>query len=73
MPTHQKATHIELAYPKEQKMQIDVKLKTNNIIIEFDIFGSFLPPLGLFSQKQIHFPITMSKHFAWANKNNFQD
>jgi hypothetical protein len=42
-------------------VQIDVKLKTNIFIIGFGIFGSFLPPLGLFSQNQIHFPISMSK------------
>jgi hypothetical protein len=39
MPTHQKATHIELTYPNELKVQTDVKLKTNKIIIGFGIFG----------------------------------
>jgi hypothetical protein len=48
MPTHQKATHIELTYSKELKKYIDVKLKTNKVIIGFSILGSFLPPLGFF-------------------------
>jgi hypothetical protein len=48
MPTHQKATPIELTYSKELKRYIDVKLKTNKVIIGFSILGSFLPPLGFF-------------------------
>jgi hypothetical protein len=54
-------------------VQIDVKLKTNIFIIGFGIFGSFLPPLGLFSQNQIHFPISMSKTLVLVNQNIFQD
>jgi hypothetical protein len=48
MPTLQKGTQNELAYPKELKRAIDVKLKTNKIIKGFGIFGSLLPPLDLF-------------------------
>jgi hypothetical protein len=54
-------------------VQIDVKLKTNKIIIGFGIFGSFLPPLGLFSQNKFIFLSLCQKHFALANQNNFQD
>jgi hypothetical protein len=57
MPTHQKATHIELTYSKELKKYIDVKLKTNKVIIGFSILGSFLPPLGLFSQSKLFWQI----------------
>jgi hypothetical protein len=49
-------------------VQIGVKLKTNNIIIEFDIFGSFLPPLGLFLQNKFIFLSLCQKHFALANQ-----
>jgi hypothetical protein len=57
MPTHQKATPIELTYSKELKRYIDVKLKTNKVIIGFGILGSFLPPLGLFSQSKLFWQI----------------
>jgi hypothetical protein len=57
MPTHQKATPIELTYSKELKRYIDVKLKTNKVIIGFSILGSFLPPLGLFSQSKLFWQI----------------
>jgi hypothetical protein len=57
----------------ELKVQIDVKLKTDKIIIGFGIFGSFLPPLGLFSQNKFIFLSLCQKHFALKNQNNFQD
>jgi hypothetical protein len=60
MPTHQKATHIELTYSKELKKYIDVKLKTNKVIIGFSILGSFLPPLGFFSQSKLFWQMKIS-------------
>jgi hypothetical protein len=73
MPTHQNTTINEITYPKELRRAIDVKLKTNNIIKGFGIFGSPFPPLVLFSQKQIHFPFFMSKTFVLANPKIFQE
>jgi hypothetical protein len=72
MPTHQKATHIELTYPKELKEQIDVKLKTNKVIIGFGIFGSLVPPLGLFSQNKFIFLSLCQKHLFWQIKISFR-
>jgi hypothetical protein len=73
MPTHQKATHNELTYPKELRRAIDVKLKTNKIIKEFGIFGSLLPPLGLFSQNKFVFLSLCQKHLFWQIKISFKN
>jgi hypothetical protein len=72
MPTHQKSTHIKLTYPKELKEQIDVKLKTNKIVIGFGILESFLPPLGLFSQNKFMFLSLCQKHLFWQIKISFK-
>jgi hypothetical protein len=49
MPTNLKATQSAISFFKE------CKLKTNLSHIEFGIFGSLLPPLGLFSQNKFFF------------------
>jgi hypothetical protein len=49
MPTHLKATQSAISFFKE------CKLKSNFSHIEFGIFGSLLPPLGLFSQNKFFF------------------
>jgi hypothetical protein len=48
-------------------MQIEI----NKIFKEFGIFGSLLPPLGLFSQKQILFHISNSNTLVLANREIF--
>jgi hypothetical protein len=53
-------------------MQIYVKLKTNKIIIEFGIFGSLLPPLGLFSQNKFFFLSLCQIHLIWQIKRSFK-
>jgi hypothetical protein len=47
------------------------KLKTILSHIGFGIFGSLLPPFGLFSQKNL-FPISISKHLFWQIKRSFK-
>jgi hypothetical protein len=53
-------------------MQIYAKLRTNKIIIEFSIFGSLLPPLGLFSQNKLLFLSLCQKHLFWQIKRSFK-
>jgi riboflavin transporter FmnP len=53
-------------------MQIYVKLKTNKIIIEFGIFGSLLPPLGLFSENKFVFLSLYQKYLFWQIKRSFK-
>jgi hypothetical protein len=48
-------------------------LKTNLSHIGFGIFGSLLPPLGLFSQNKFFFPISISKTLVLENKEIFQE
>jgi hypothetical protein len=73
MPAHQRATQNELTHSKELRRAIDVKLKTNNIIKGFGIFGSLLPPLGLFSQNKFIFLSLCQKTFVLANQKIFQE
>jgi hypothetical protein len=49
------------------------KLKTNKIFMEFGIFGSPLPPLGLFSQNKLFFLSLMSDTLVLANQEIFQE
>jgi hypothetical protein len=53
-------------------MQIYVKLKTNKIFKEFDIFGSLLPPLGLFSQNKFISLSLCQTHLFWQIKRSFK-
>jgi hypothetical protein len=73
MPTHPKAIQKELTYPKELRRAIDVKLKTNNIMKGFGIFGSLLPPLGLFLQNKFIFLSLYQKHLFWQIKRSFKN
>jgi hypothetical protein len=73
MPAHQRATQNELTHSKELRRAIDVKLKTNNIIKGFGIFGSLLPPLGLFSQNKFIFLSLCQKHLFWQIKKSFKN
>jgi hypothetical protein len=52
MPTHQKQLKMQQHFQREAK---GCKLKTNLTHIGFGIFGSLLPPLGLFSQNKFFF------------------
>jgi hypothetical protein len=58
-----------------QREAKECKLKTNLSHIEFGIFGSFLPPLGLFSQNKFFFLSLYQKHLFWqierSLKSNF--
>jgi hypothetical protein len=54
-----------------QREAKECKLKTNLSHIGFGIFGSLLPPLGLFSQNNF-FPISISKHLFWQINRSFK-
>jgi hypothetical protein len=47
-------------------------LKTNKLIIESGIFGSLLPPLGLFSQNKFFCLSLSQKHSFWQIKRSFK-
>jgi hypothetical protein len=47
-------------------------LKTNLSHIGFGIFGSLLPPLGLFSQSKFFFLSLHKKHLFWQNKRSLK-
>jgi hypothetical protein len=49
-------------------LQIEVKQKNKLNKYENWYIWIILPPLGLFSQKQIHFLTSKSKHFIFANQ-----
>jgi hypothetical protein len=51
-------------------VQIDVKLKT--IYIGFGIFGSFLPPLGLFSKTNSFSYLYVKNTWFWQIKMSFK-
>jgi hypothetical protein len=62
-----KATQNALTYPNvSEKVQIDVKLKTNKIIIGFGIFGSFCHHLVCFrktnSFSYLYVKYTLKEH-----------
>jgi hypothetical protein len=48
------------------------KLKTNKIFKEFGIFGSLLPPLGLFSQNKFFFLFLRPTHLFWQIERSFK-
>jgi hypothetical protein len=48
------------------------KLKTNKIFKEFGIFGSLLPPLGLFSQNKFFFLSLSPTHLFWQIERSFK-
>jgi hypothetical protein len=48
------------------------KLKTNKIFKEFGIFGSLLPPLGLFSQNKLFFLSPSPTHLFWQIERSFK-
>jgi hypothetical protein len=50
----------------------ECKLKTNSSHIRFGIFGSLLPPLGLFSQNKFFFLSLYQKHLFWQIKGSFK-
>jgi hypothetical protein len=53
-------------------VQIDVKLKTNKVIIGFGIFRSLLPPPGLLSQNKFIFLSLCQKHLFWQIKISYK-
>jgi hypothetical protein len=72
MPTHKKATQIELTYPKELRRanccQIEDQLILHRI---WHIWITFATTWFVFA-KQINFPIFMSKHLFWQIKKIFK-
>jgi hypothetical protein len=50
----------------------ECKLKTNLSHIGFGIFGSLLPPLGLFSQNTFFFLFPSSTHLFWQIERFFK-
>jgi hypothetical protein len=55
-----------------QREAKECKLKTNLSHIGFGIFGSLLPPLGLFSQNKFFFLFICQKHLFWQIKISFK-
>jgi hypothetical protein len=53
---------VQQHFQREAK---ECKLKTNLSHIEFGIFGSLLPPLGLFPQNKFFFLSLYQKHLFW--------
>jgi hypothetical protein len=66
MPTHLKATQSAISFFK------GCKLKINLSHIEFGIFGSLLPPLGLFSQNKFFFLSLSQTHLFWQIERYFK-
>jgi hypothetical protein len=56
-----------------QREAKECKFETNLSHRGFGIFGSLLPPLGLFSQNKLSFPISMSKTLGLENQKIFQE
>jgi hypothetical protein len=55
-----------------QREAKECKLKTNLSHIGFDIFGSLLPPLGLFSQNKFFFLSLSQTHLFWQIKRSIK-
>ena len=55
-----------------QRVAIECKLKTTLSHIRIGIFGSLLPPLGLFSQNKFFFLSLCQKHLFWQIKRSFK-
>jgi hypothetical protein len=64
-----KATQNATTILREAK---ECKLKTSLTHIGFGIFGSLLPPLGLFSQNKFFFLSLYQKHLFWQIKRSFK-
>ena len=69
MPTHWKQLKMQQHFQREAK---ECKLKTNLSYIGFGIYGSLLPPLGLFWQNKFFFLSLCKKHLFWQIKIHFK-
>jgi hypothetical protein len=53
-------------------MRLCAKLKTNKFFKKLGIFGSLLPPLGLFSQNKFFFLSLSPTHSFWQIERSFK-